>query len=119
MSVKNFLKMRPEYVTGCHDGVGTVKIVSMFGEGELKTPLRFLHYTVLPPLTAVGAHAHGDDEEIYILLEGEGVMLVDGEEVAVGKGDVILNKPYGTHALKNTSDSEELKILVFEVANIS
>lgn len=111
--IKNFLEMKPIKEV-CHDGEGLVKVVSVF-EQELTTSLEFLHYTVLPPLASIGAHQHGDDEEIYIVLEGSGMMEVNGEKTAVKKGDAILNKPFGTHALYNTSDCEELKILVMEV----
>ena len=112
MPIKNYLKLKPE-LTACHDGEGQVKIVNVY-EKELTSPLNFVHYTVLPPLTSIGAHTHGDDEELYIVLAGEGVMTVDGTESAVNEGDVILNPPFGSHALRNTSDSEELKILVME-----
>ena len=41
--------------------------------------------------------------------------LVEGIGHPVCTGDVIKNEPFGTHGLRNTSDKEELKILVFEV----
>ena len=56
-------------------------------------------------------------KKFMLYLEGAGVMEVDGQKTPVGSGDVILNKPFGTHALYNTSGSEDLKILVFEVSN--
>ena len=115
MIIKNFLEMEP-IKDVCHDGEGLIKIISVFDK-EFTTPLQFLHYTVLPPLTSIGAHKHGDDEEIYIILEGSGIMEVDGVKRDVKKGDVILNRPFGTHALRNTSESDELIILVIEAKN--
>jgi len=39
----------------------------------------------------------------------------DGVKTPVKQGDVLLNPPFGAHALYNTSD-RELKLLVFEAA---
>jgi len=112
MPIKNYLELKSELTT-CHNGEGQVKTVNVFDK-ELTSPLNFVHYTVLPPLTSIGLHTHGDDEELYIVLAGEGAMTVDGTESTVKEGDVILNPPFGSHALRNTSESEELKILVME-----
>ena len=114
MPIKNFLKMKPK-VAVCHDGEGLINVVSIFDKEDLDTPLQFIHFSTLPPNTSIGLHKHGDDEEVYVILEGTGVMEVDGQKTQVTQGDTILNKPYGAHALYNTSDNADLKILVFEV----
>jgi len=116
MGIRNFLKMEPK-LSVCHDGEGLIKIVSIFDKQDLNTTLQFIHFTTLPPKTSIGLHKHGNDEEVYVILEGSGVMEVDGQKTHVSQGDTILNKPYGSHALYNTSDTDELKILVFEVKN--
>ena len=113
MPIQNFLDKEPQEAV-CHEGRGLVKIASLFGR-ELAQPLRFLHYTVLPPGTSIGRHTHANDQEVYIVLEGCGIAEIQGRETPVRKGDVILNRPFGTHALYNTSDSDEIKLLVFEV----
>jgi uncharacterized cupin superfamily protein len=114
MPIRNFLE-RPYVEDRCHDGEGKIKMTNVFGEG-FQTPLQFLHYTVLPPGTSIGAHTHANDEELYIILSGHGMMEIDGETSPVKKGDVILNRPFGTHSLTNTSDTEEIQVLVMEVA---
>ena len=114
MPIKNFLKMEPK-LSVCHNGEGLIKIVNIFDKDDFATSLQFIHFTVLPPTTSIGFHTHGNDEEIYIVMEGSGTMETDGKKTYVSAGDMILNKPYGSHALYNTSESEELKILVFGV----
>ena len=116
MPIKNYMKMKPE-LSVCHDGDGLIKIVSIFEKQDLSTPLQFMHFTILPPKTSIGLHEHGDDEEIYVVLEGTGLMEIDGQKIQVSPGDAILNKPFCSHALYNTSGANELKILVFEVKN--
>jgi quercetin dioxygenase-like cupin family protein len=104
----------PSQLEGSHDGKGRVKNALLYGDTDFSTNLRFVIYTELPPGTSIGYHTHGNDEEVYVILEGLGTMTIDGEVHEVRAGDVILNKPYGSHGLENTSGSV-LKILVFEV----
>ena len=113
MPIRNFLTMTPNTIV-CHNGEGKVNSVSIFGKKDLQSALQFVHFTTLPPKTSIGLHKHGDDEEFYIVLEGSGIMEVDGKKTPVTKGDTILNKPFGEHALYNTSETDDLQVLVFE-----
>jgi mannose-6-phosphate isomerase-like protein (cupin superfamily) len=77
--------------------------------------LRFVDLAVLEPGADIGLHTHADDdEELYIVVSGTGVMTLDGEEFEVGPGHVVLNRPGGTHALRNTGE-EPLRLVVVEV----
>ena len=78
-------------------------------------PLRFIDLSVLSPGADIGCHTHADDnEELYVVITGRGRMSLDSEEFDVEPGDVILNRPGGSHALKNTGH-EELRIVVLEI----
>jgi len=114
MQIKNFLKLPMEDNVNCHDGIGTVKEVSFFKDKDFETNIRFMNYLTLPPGTSIGIHEHKNDEELYIILEGHGMMTVDGEDRTVESGDVIVNKPFGSHGLVNDSN-QEMRILVLEV----
>ena len=111
--ITNFYKLKPTPVENIHDGVGVVNVTTIMDKFDTK--MQFMHYTVLTPGSTIGVHKHGNDEEFYIILEGAGEMELDGEKHLVTAGDVIKNKPGGTHGLVNTSDTDDLKILVFEV----
>jgi mannose-6-phosphate isomerase-like protein (cupin superfamily) len=114
MNARNFLKADLEDVVHCHEGEGIVKNVSLFTDHDFSSKLRFINYTILPSGTSIGVHKHGKDEEVYVILEGQGLMEVDGEQREVRCGDVIVNKAFGEHGLVNNSEGE-LKIFVFEV----
>jgi mannose-6-phosphate isomerase-like protein (cupin superfamily) len=116
MIIKNFLTAKLEDLANCHDGEGVLKHISLYGSSDFKTKLEFLNYTILPSGTTIGIHQHGDNEELYIVLEGNGVMTVDGESRDVCAGDVIVNKPFGSHGIINNSN-QDLKLLVFEAGN--
>lgn len=114
MPIQNYIKGPFKNKDHCHEGNGTVIQKSLFTDDELSTNLRFISTTILPPNTSIGIHDHTDNEEVYVILEGNGTMYIDGEFKSVTTGDVVLNPPFGTHGLENTS-SEDLRILVFEV----
>lgn len=97
-----------------HDGEGLINHVYCFRDDDFDTNLRFILTIDVPAGGSVGYHQHGDNEEVYIILEGRGRMTVNDEERDVKPGDVILNKPGWSHGIKNTTD-DNLKILVFEV----
>ncbi len=75
----------------------------------------FIDLTIVPPGSDIGVHTHScDNEEIYVFLSGAGTMFVDGQSIAVGPGDVIVNRPGGTHGFRNTGTAE-VRLVVIEV----
>ena len=66
---------------------------------------------VLPPGCAVTPHHHRQLEEVYYILEGQGVMSVGDSEQEVGAGDAIYIPSDHRHTLKNTG-TEVMKILL-------
>lgn len=53
------------------------------------------------------AHDHGDEdhEEVYVLVEGDAELTIDGESVAMDPGDAIRVAPETTRQLSVTGDS--------------
>lgn len=54
----------------------------------------------LPPAGSTERHFHRQSEEIYFVLEGSGVMELDGEIRAVGPGDAVLIPPGAWHRIE-------------------
>lgn len=46
-------------------------------------------------------HSH-ESEELYFVVHGKGLMIVDGEEKEVGPGDAVFIPTKATHLTKNT-----------------
>jgi mannose-6-phosphate isomerase-like protein (cupin superfamily) len=101
-------------VHAIHEGKGQGKDARVFEAADFDTPLKFINYAELEPEASIGVHRHGENEEVYVVLAGSGVMTVNGERRAVKTGDVILNKPGWEHGLENTA-AGPLALLVFEV----
>lgn len=114
MKIHNFLEcdMRDEII---HEGRGGCMHSTVFEEDEIDASVRFINYTIIPPTSSFGLHTHENDNEFYILLEGEGVYQQDGEEIIVKKGDIMMNGPYSQHGICNTGE-KNMELLVFEVA---
>lgn len=49
-------------------------------------------------------HSH-EPEQMYYILEGRGIMTVDGEEEPVQAGDCVFYPSFAEHGLKNTGDT--------------
>ena len=49
-------------------------------------------------------HAH-EPEQVYHIIEGSGLMTVDGEQISVEVGDTIFFPSFAEHGLKNTGDT--------------
>jgi len=58
--------------------------------------------SVYQPKAYVALHHHKIQEQVYHVLDGEGVMELDGERTVVRKDDVIFIPPGVEHAIYNT-----------------
>jgi quercetin dioxygenase-like cupin family protein len=65
----------------------------------LHTAVQSLAEATLAPGQSTQRHYHRLSEEIYLLVEGGGLMEVDGEEREVGAGDAILIPAGAWHTL--------------------
>lgn len=59
----------------------------------------------LEPGQETQRHYHGRSEELYVLLDGDGEMEVDGERAHVGPGDAILIPPGAWHQIRAEGDA--------------
>lgn len=69
----------------------------------------FLHE--LPKGGEVPEHAHENNEEIFICLDGEGIITIDGKENSFKKHDVAFLSPLSEHHIRTISE-EPLKFMV-------
>src|SRR5688572_6693479 len=97
-----------------HNGTGLIATERVLG-GPPATACDFVDLTVVPPGSDIGVHTHGPhDEEFYVVISGAGDMHLDGRVFPVGAGDVIRNRPGGTHGLRNTGTAE-IRLVVIQV----
>ena len=58
------------------------------------------------PMSYVEPHAHKVQEQIYHVLEGEGLMELDGERKVMRSGDFVFIPPGVRHAIYNTGRTD-------------
>ena len=112
--IRNFLNAKEQQQDSSHGGEGPVTLYEIWARGDFKSSVDFFDRVVVPPGSTIGYHRHGNNEEIYILLEGQGTMTIGDEPVVVRKGDMILNPAFGAHGLVNDSESD-IDILVIQI----
>ena len=69
--------------------------------------------TLVPGQDSGFLHTHKTHEELYIILKGEGMYQVDGEQIPVSEGSIVRVDPAGKRALKNTG-SENLTMMCIQ-----
>jgi mannose-6-phosphate isomerase-like protein (cupin superfamily) len=74
----------------------------------LHTDRQSLAEAALAPGQATQRHYHALSEELYLLLEGGGLMEVDGERQPVGPEDAVLIPPGAWHQLTAGEDGARL-----------
>ncbi len=67
---------------------------------------------VLKPGAGIGLHLHGHDE-VYTVLAGKGLYILDGKARAVGTGDVMLTRSGSTHAIRQDGDGDLVLLIVY------
>ena len=110
--IRNFLSCESESETS-HGGVGSVEVQHVFERADFQGGWDHALRVVMPAGTSIGDHEHGENEEMYIILRGDGLMTTDGHEQRVTAGDMILNRPGGTHGLVNDTDSP-IELLIIQ-----
>ena len=98
-----------------HDGDGSVSVQNVFQPSDFQGGWDHAVRVVMPAGTSIGIHKHELNEEMYIILKGGGSMTVDGREHRVREGDMILNRPGGTHGLTNDTDAD-IELLIIQAS---
>jgi mannose-6-phosphate isomerase-like protein (cupin superfamily) len=69
---------------------------------------------VLKPGAGIGYHEQKEDE-IYYVISGRGVMMLDGKTVEVGPGTAILTRTGSSHSIRQTGAEDLVLLINYEV----
>jgi len=100
MKMKN-AELKGAWKEGIRGGMGKALAVDYLAPDEMAGVLMASRIT-LDPGASVGEHLHPETEELYLVLEGQGLGFLDGESFDVGPGDAWLCKAGHTHGLANS-----------------
>lgn len=98
-----------------HGGNGTVQYRRTLQPEVFYTNWSFVDHLVLPPGTSVGKKRHPSVEEFYYVLDGSGIVTVNGETAAIGKDDGLAVNLNDVHSLQNNGTAD-LEIIIIGAA---
>jgi mannose-6-phosphate isomerase-like protein (cupin superfamily) len=88
-----------------HLGKGEILARMVWEHVDFRTHFGFLGHALLPPDTSVGYHRHDTVEEVFVIMDGCGLITVDDETREVFPGDAVFNRLGGSHGIYNHTDA--------------
>lgn len=76
------------------------------------TPRALLDLYCLAPGQAQKPHTHGDQDKIYLVLEGRGRIHLDGKEEAVAQGEAVVARAGAMHGVVNDGTDPLILLVV-------
>lgn len=108
--IKRVNEMEMEIKQNMRGGKGSIELTHIYKQEELTGKARLCAKVVINPGCSIGLHDHVNEEEIYIILKGKGVVTDNGVSSEVGPGDSILTGGGASHSIENFGD-EPLELL--------
>lgn len=93
-------------------GNGPVEIRHILKQNQFRAKCRMFSKLVIKPGCSVGMHRHDDEEEVYYILEGEGVVDDNGVKQQIKTGDVMLTGNGEAHSIENTGNTDLVMMAV-------
>ena len=81
-----------------------------------QTPRFFCDIYCFEPGQEQKGHIHGEQDKVYLVLEGQGMFQVGSEKQILGPGQGTMAPAREEHGVKNHTD-QRLKVLVFVAPN--
>lgn len=96
-------------------GQGTVQYRRCLHPEVFLTNWSYVDHLILPAGASEGRHRHIGVEEVYYVMNGDGVLLLNGKTAPVTKGDVVPVLLREVHSFRNTG-SEDLELMIIGIA---
>jgi mannose-6-phosphate isomerase-like protein (cupin superfamily) len=116
--VKHFISINqvsPLKLKSDHGGNGAILFRRLLTDDEFVSPIDFIDYTIIPTKCEIGTHQHVNNEEIYFIVSGTPLVIINGDEKRLESGSIAVVRSEQTHSLVNDTDSDVV-ILVIQVA---
>jgi mannose-6-phosphate isomerase-like protein (cupin superfamily) len=108
--IKKSKNMEVEVRKDMRGGKGDIKIIHYFKKDEIKAKCRLCAKLLIPPGASIGLHPHNEEDEIFIITKGKGIINEGNSEYPVEPGDATLTKSGEEHSIRNSGD-EDLEVI--------
>lgn len=112
--IRKCTEMKEEVREHMRGGPGSVTVRHAFMPQEFGTTVRLCATCVIPPGAGIGPHQHMGEDEVYMIIRGEGILDDGISQTRVQAGDAVLTGDGGSHALLNCGEIP-LEVLAFIV----
>ncbi|EKD27009.1 MAG: cupin 2, barrel [uncultured bacterium] len=85
-------------------GDGVVFVEHFFKPEEIAAKSRLCARLSIPKGGSIGLHQHNGEDEVYIILKGQGLLYDGISENEVSEGDAILTGKGESHSIKNSGN---------------
>ncbi len=96
-------------------GKGKISIRHWFAKEELPHA-RLCAQLTIPPGGSIGPHQHENEEELFIVLSGKGILTEDDKKEEITAGDAVLTGSGASHAVENPG-TEPLELVAVIMQN--
>jgi mannose-6-phosphate isomerase-like protein (cupin superfamily) len=103
--IKRSADMVNEVRARMRDGTGETEILHVFRQEEMKGKARLIAKVRLKKDCSIGFHVHENEEEVFYILKGQGVVSDGKQETAVGEGDATLTGNGDGHSIRNSGET--------------
>jgi quercetin dioxygenase-like cupin family protein len=104
--MSNFLNTKQTEIINAHFRTKMIKASLLFIIQDFQTSIEGISSATVFSRTTIGKHTHKNDEDIYIVLKGNGMVIADAETREAKAGDIFVDKGFGTHEFMNNSDTD-------------
>lgn len=85
-------------------GKGSVEIMHLFRPDEFSGKARLCAKITINPGCSIGLHEHINEEEIYYITKGKGLVEDNGTKQEVQAGDAVMTGGGASHSIENTGE---------------
>ena len=107
--IKKKARQEVEVRENMRGGTGKIFVRHHLKPEEIKARTRLCAELRIPPGASIGTHDHVDEDELYLVQKGSGIITDGGKDFSIGAGDAIVTGQGSSHAVRNTG-SEDLII---------
>lgn len=99
---KEHEKMVRDIRENMRGGKGAVDMLHIFNQDEMQGKCRLFCKVTLNPGCSIGPHVHEDEEEIYYILSGNGIVMDHGVQKEIAAGQALKTGGGESHSIENT-----------------
>ena len=104
----------PEVRANEHGGLHQIAFRRLWSAADFEAPVDFVDFTVIPPGSSIGWHAHHGNEEAYFVAAGSPIVRIEDDKRRLSRGDIAVVRSGQSHELINDTE-DPAEILVIQI----